>query len=166
MVKETLTVRNIEQAAAFLELDGQISDGFWENARPYEHWQVWCNATVRVATPGESVGRNFSTRKDNYNFTSPELLECVGQRMLATVRIARRFGIEVAAILEHVCSCAGTVKRETWNEDTFKKAAKLTGMMGDTFFMELESAVADKTYTMKNLKADLKDLKAIIKIRL
>src|SRR5476649_430202 len=108
MVKETLTVRNIEQAAAWLELDGQISDGFWENATPHDHYKPWCNAMVRVANTGEPIevlGRNFYARKDNYNFTSPELLDVVGKRMLATVRIARRFGLEVASILEHVSSC-------------------------------------------------------------
>lgn len=166
MVNEkTLTVRNIEQAAAMLELDGQISDGHWENARPYDHWKVWCDAKVRVATPGEPVGRNFSAIKQDYNFTSPKLLDIVGLRMLATVRIARRFGLEVASVLEHAANCDGLVARASYNEDDFKKAAELAGLSTDALVAEVQAAVADKAYTMKHLKADLRELKATIKLR-
>lgn len=166
MVNEkTLTVRNIEQAAAMLELDGQISDGHWENARPYDHWKVWCDAKVRVATPGEPVGRNFAAIKQDYNFTSPKLLDIVGLRMLAVVRIARRLGLEVAGVLEHVPDCDGTVVRQSYNETTFQKAAALTTLSTDALVAEVQAAVADKAYTMKHLKADLKELKATIKIR-
>jgi hypothetical protein len=163
---KTLTVRNIEQAGAWLELDGQISDGQWENARPYDHYKIWCEADVRVATPGEPVGRNFYAQKSNYNFTSPDLLNIVGLRMLATVRIARRFGIEVASLLEHVASCEGTVDThwETYHKTEFEKAAKIAGFSTEAFVASLLEAVADTSYTMKDLKVDLKDLKAIIKM--
>lgn len=65
-MKNILNVRNIEQAAAFLELDGQLSDGMWENTKPYDHWKPWCDAAV-VIEPN-NVGRNFFAPKDNYNF--------------------------------------------------------------------------------------------------
>ena len=79
---EVLAFRNAIQAKLWEELDGQISDGYWENARPYNHWRVWCRATVIVDPV--NVGRNFYAEKDNYNFNSSELLEWVGDRMLAS----------------------------------------------------------------------------------
>lgn len=79
-----LTVRNEAQKILFdQELSGQISDGMWENARPNDHWQPWCNAEVVVGT---NVGRNFYARKDNYNINSSELLSIVGDRMLESVQ--------------------------------------------------------------------------------
>ncbi len=81
----TFTLRTETQRALFVkELKGQMSDGYWENSRPYDHWKPWCSAKVRV---GRHVGRNFRIRKDNYAFDSRQLLDCVGDRML---KIARR----------------------------------------------------------------------------
>jgi hypothetical protein len=108
----TLVVRNAAQVALFTkELQGQLSDGYWENTRPHTHWRPWCSATVVV---GEEVGRDFYAGKDNYNFSNRMLLECVGDDMI------------------------DTVKKATGNQN----------------------------YSMSDLKRDLNDLKAIIKIRL
>jgi hypothetical protein len=79
----TLNVRNEAQKVLMEELDGQISDGMWENARPYDHWKVWCEA--RVVVDPTNVGRDFWAMKDNYNLTSRLLLEVVGDRMIADV---------------------------------------------------------------------------------
>jgi hypothetical protein len=82
---ERLYVRNLAQKILFdKELCGQISDGFWENASPREHWIPWCNATV-VVRP-EFLGRNFRAHKDNYRINSAELLDIVGDRMLEEVQ--------------------------------------------------------------------------------
>lgn len=79
-----LTVRNQAQKILFdEELSGQISDGMWENSRPYDHWEPWCGAEVVV---GLNVGRNFYAKKDNYNFTNKDLLDVVGDRMVEAVR--------------------------------------------------------------------------------
>jgi hypothetical protein len=79
----TLNVRNEAQKVLMEELDGQISDGMWENARPMDHWIVWCDAEV-VVDP-TNVGRDFYAMKDNYNLTSKDLLDVVGDRMIADV---------------------------------------------------------------------------------
>lgn len=82
-----LNVRNRAQQVLFeKELKGQISDGMWENTRPDDHWQVWSGATIRVAESAETLGRNFYAQKDNYNFTSRDLLDVVGDRMIEYVR--------------------------------------------------------------------------------
>lgn len=81
----TLYVRNPAQKILWdEELAGQISDGHWENARPYDHWKVWCDATVAVRP--EAVGRTFYARRSSYNFTDPELLSIIGERMVGYVQ--------------------------------------------------------------------------------
>lgn len=172
-VRKTLVVRNIEQAAAWLELDGQLSDGFWENDRPYDHWEPWCAATVVVADPGQPVGRDFMARRTAYNFTSPELVDVVGLRMLALVRIARhvqpstgyvkslkpRARLAIAQILEHAPECE--TGRIDWTQNWNDKSAQLA-TYGVTP-ADVDKALADESYGMVDLVKDLRDLKAIVK---
>jgi hypothetical protein len=78
---DTINFRNLIQVALWdEELSGQISDGWWENARPFEHYKIWCRATATVNP--KNLGRNFWADKKNYNFTNKELLEVIGDRML------------------------------------------------------------------------------------
>ena len=80
-------VGNLEQAILFMsEIRGQLSDGAWENSRPYEHWKYWNRATVKV---GSNVGRNFWAEKDNYNLTNSSLLKIIGPRMIGAVKLAK-----------------------------------------------------------------------------
>lgn len=80
------TVRVRSQAQKWLlknELQGQISDGQWENASN-NPWQDWSSAKV-VVDP-KNPGRNFNTRKDNYNLNAKSLLDAVGDRMVDDVK--------------------------------------------------------------------------------
>jgi hypothetical protein len=158
-MSNTLFVRNLEQAAAWLELDGQLSDGFWESARPYDHWKRWCNAKVVVAEADQPVGRTFPVLKNNYNFAAKALLDVVGLRMLGIVRIARAHGLMAADALEHAVSCEDGLL-----EDSKYTQAKLDAA-GITYEQAMR-ALFDKSYTMSDLRSDLNDLKAIIKVRL
>lgn len=80
------TVRVRTQAQKWLlenELKGQISDGMWENAsnNPWEDW-----SSAKVIVDPRNAGRNFNTRKDNYQLNSKALLDAVGDRMVEDVR--------------------------------------------------------------------------------
>lgn len=163
MTAPTLRVRNIEQAAAWLELDGQLSDGFWENSRPYDHWRPWCDAKI-VIDP-KNVGRNFYASKSNYNFTAKELIDVVGLRMLAIVRIARALGLDVAAQLEHAPDCVdGRIDwSASWNQDRAVKIAEVLGIYPIEVKNRVDIALADESYTMTDLRRDLNDLKTIVK---
>lgn len=152
----TLNVRNIEQAALWLELDGQISDGAWENARPYGHYKVWCLAELRVEPL--NLGRDFHADRDNYDFTRRDLLEVVGRRMLATVRVARALGIGVAEALQHHLSCDDGMPEDSAH--TMKAMADA----GVTMEQVLR-ACADPSYNATHMIADLRDLKAIVKTK-
>lgn len=87
-----LYVENIRQAVLFSqEISGQLSDGHWENTRPIDHWEVWCEASRvgNLLIDSTNPGRTQSwVRKDNYALTNKDLLECVGGRMIAYVKIA------------------------------------------------------------------------------
>jgi hypothetical protein len=73
------TVATLSQKNLFdCEISGQLSDGAWENTKPYDHWEPWGKSTIKVGT---SVGRDFPVKKDGYNLGS--LLQYVGDRMLS-----------------------------------------------------------------------------------
>lgn len=154
---KTITFRTIEQAALWLELDGQISDGAWENALPNNHWEVWCEATVAV---GPNVGRNFRARKDNYDFTRKDLLDVVAPRMLAIVRIARKLGLEVAAQLEHAPDTKdGTIDwNATWMRDRIVWLRER-----DIHLDDVDAAIADTSYTHDDMLRDLREMKRIVR---
>lgn len=153
-----LTVRNVEQAAAWIELDGQISDGQWENVRPYDHYKVWCDAEVKVAVGDEKLGRNFYAMKDNYNFSEKSLLDVVGLRMLGIVRIARRLGLDAAKDFEFKVDCDGQLVDN-------KDVAALVGPGGKYSLTEVLAALNDDSYKMRDLRRDLNDLKQIVRMR-
>lgn len=80
----TLNVRNKAQVVLMnAELKGQISDGMWENAKPTNHWQQITSATVKVGQPLGPVG---FIPKRGYQFSNPQLLEIIGDRMIEAVR--------------------------------------------------------------------------------
>lgn len=83
----SITFKTPVQAALFKhELSGQISDGLWENT-PNTGWVDWCSADVLV---GDNVGvKGFYPEKNNFNFVSSMLLECVGDRMLKIALLAK-----------------------------------------------------------------------------
>lgn len=76
----TLTVKNLSQTNLYnAELSGQISDGAWENARPFDHWKVWSDIDVVIGSPIGYSG--IYPRKTKYAFAN-QLLPYVGARML------------------------------------------------------------------------------------
>ncbi len=80
------TIRVNTQAQKWLlvnELQGQISDGKWENT-PGNPWEDWTSAKV-IVDP-RNPGRNFFTTKDNYQLNAKDLLDVVGDRMIEDVR--------------------------------------------------------------------------------
>lgn len=78
-MKNTLTFKTLDQAVLFEgEIKGQLSDGAWQNSRPYDHQKSWCEADISV---GSDVGRNFWAQKDNYGLTGSSFLAIVGPRI-------------------------------------------------------------------------------------
>lgn len=87
-----LKVKNIQQKVLFnWELCGQLSDGYWENTNPNNHWEIWNQCKCLVSTDGR-YGRNFYAQRDDYNLVANELLEAVGDRMYKYAVIALALG--------------------------------------------------------------------------
>lgn len=68
------------------ELKGQLSDGYWENSRPHDHWRFWSKLTPVVS---EELGyrSNETPERNNYNFLA--LKKCIQDRMLKIGRMAQ-----------------------------------------------------------------------------
>ena len=162
----TLKVRNARQVALFhLELQGQISDGMWENT-PRTGWRTWCDATAVVAE--DNLGRDFYVEKDNFNLNAKSLLECVGDRMLAYARLADRYSLETVRVLEGLFDLSGKYRgMPTYEGQHYDNVrAKIREMQedGDPDLLDnVQALAADESYSMDDMKADLRDLKKIFK---
>jgi len=160
-MSKILAVSNVEQAILWEnEIAGQISDGFWENASPRDHWQVWCDAEVIVDE--DNMGREFWARRTMYNLTNPELLAVVSKRMLAYVRIGRAYGREHVHDLHYLLDLDGNYQGiPKWlatgkgGPRDQKLIAKLKAIDPKLFKLTL----SDTSYTEKDLKRDLCRLK-------
>ena len=163
----TLNVRNARQAALFhCELQGQISDGKWENTAN-TGWEQWCRATA-VVDPS-NVGRDFYARKDNFQLNAKDLLEVVGGRMLVYARLADEgfTSVQIRA-LDSLFSCDGeyrglpTYEGKYW--DGVRKQIAEMMAVNPNLLNVVEFACGDDTgYGMKELNEDLRDLRKIFK---
>lgn len=171
----TLVVRNEAQKILWdYELTGQLSDGNWENALPYDHWEAWCKADVRVAEKGAPIGRDFYVRRQSYGFTRRDLLDVVGDRMLGYVRLGKAFGFtlsrETMDLLMHL---AARGRRDLSKEYGMGIPAWMAqrqmeeDKIASRFDLDKVRAVlADESlYSFKDLIRDLSDLQRIIKVQ-
>jgi len=82
-----IVFENYKQASIFEnELKGQLSDGFWSNARPYNHYVNICKTEVSVGKPDVKF-----YGKKNYNFINKDLISYVGKRMWDYAVVADHF---------------------------------------------------------------------------
>lgn len=96
-----LKLANAAQVVLFNEeLAGQISDGVWENSKPWAHYKwVPGRDKVSVAKDGELVGLFYDTTYSGepikgvrftpprrYNFRNSILVDVCGERMIAEVQ--------------------------------------------------------------------------------
>jgi hypothetical protein len=165
----TLRFRTLSQAVLFeKELQGQLSDGQWENSRPYDHWKPWCNCEVEYVIGDEPVGRDFYAHRDNYNFVNKDLLEIVGKRMIAYVRLGLKYGRGAVNILESLLDLEGDFrgmpdyKGDFW--DRQRKEIEDTLKWANLTMEDVKQVVEDETvYGKKQLLADLKEMKQIVR---
>ena len=154
------------QAAIFEhELKGQISDGAWENFRGGDY-REWCNAETMVAEvdAGEKVGRRFRAYYDRYNFNRTDLVEIVGDRMITYARLARA-GYDEETIDKLKSAILD------WNGGVLDAPVDYKGEYYDrlrTWYATqddaaIRAAVADDTYTTKDLRSDLRAIMQTIR---
>ena len=182
------------QKGLFLhEIQGQISDGQWENSRPNDHWQFWCSFDASsIIVDEKKLGRSYDAiinnykrkyasdycrcLKDKYNLLDKELLECIGDRMLFMAKLLTVAPAECAK-LSHIPDSAGDYKNyqryaiEVKNsgrpdeENYYKNQVEVWNNAGFTYEY-LESVEKDETiFTMKQLKKELSGLKKALASR-
>lgn len=174
----TLFVANRQQAILYeCELKGQISDGYWENSVPHNHWRVPCRADAVVATGDQKVGANFPILRKGYNFAAKLLLDCVGNRMIGYVKMYTVFpnlsynnnhdySFELTAqeLVTETERGLKDTQSKYWNE----KAHRVMKAFDVKTIEELRKllAIVDAVpYGMKELKKDLKALSVAIRTR-
>ena len=174
----------VQKALWEVELAGQISDGKWENTKPFNHWIFWGNVqTVVDGKLGVEIN-GIGPEKSNYNFNSRELLEIVGDRMVAFANAATKGYTtqEIAAInilLEDAAEAndfegfLSTFNRWMKNDHAQDNMKKHLPKMFNEFkknpeevAKQIYEVATEGPYDMKKLKKELKKMKEALKNRL
>jgi len=151
------------------ELCGQVSDGHWENASPYGHYKVMCNA--RSLVNQENPGLNFYPRR-KYGFSSSFLIECVGDRMMFYVKCYKLLGHQYEDLFNNL---------ETAYNDGMARirgyAAEEVGGYWSKMLIQIDKFLDDKfngrwadfeyeldqiEYTEKDLRKDLRAMSKLV----
>jgi hypothetical protein len=153
------------------ELQGQFSDGMWENSAPHEHWKFWCGLDVQLDPGGEPRVESSWQRPKKTGYNIASLYPIIGDRMLADGRIAR-------------AAAKMTNNTLTWAPSYFRAAEYLGGMTLDDamryrterphhfshvqeHLMEVPETVLKQfyatTYTMRDMRKDVALIKRAMK---
>ena len=170
MSNTKLYLNNLTQKFLFEhELSGQISDGMWENARPYDHWQKPCKLEVELSN--DKLGVTTSLMKNNYNFSSKELLDCISDRMIMIGKIvtSNQFTTDEIKILlsNYVNECDDNKAFQmmlTKCNSHYTKRLGITKSINDIYNKMI--IVYDTKYDLKDLKKDLEVIKKAFKTRI
>lgn len=144
------------------EVQGQISDGMWENSRPHNHWQFWSQGVE--AEVGESNSFTYlvpsTCMKNNYALTRLTQKEYdLSNRMLKLGRL-----VKAGADPKHTDSCHAEYMPETYEEwknvprgddHRSRRLSTITDEVAQRYYTAGEAA-----YTIKDLNRDLKAIKA------
>lgn len=158
----TLVVASIEEKILYIyEIRGQLSDGNWENTRPYDHWRPWCDVSWQscVVDP-KNVGPEFWAHKNNYRLT--DLIQYVGDRMLSYLNL---YAWNPDAVLAYLDAGIGSLP-EIWpTNPSYDYAKKLiAGWEQYGITKELvEKAIDSPVYTEKDLRKILQGLSKSMK---
>lgn len=154
----TIYFRNFTQKVLWdNELSGQISDGMWENSRN-SNWEFWCSLETEVDMRNPRVDARTNGRT-NFNLASPQLLEIVGDRMLAMAKMSKVTDDEI------VCKVAEYLEGIKSEEDLHKCLSTAS-----QFFQNELNKISDSDfqkwlkveYNQKDMRNDLKDMIAIM----
>jgi hypothetical protein len=164
----TFLVANRTQQVLFeCELKGQLSDGYWENTNPHNHWRSWAGCEVQVNA--DVQGRSFAVNKDNYNFVAPVLIEAIGARMVGLARIARLdLTWEQINAIHGRLPCASFLANRPMaiemptHEGSYWDEQRATLL---PIIDMVNAALADTNYGLRQLRVDLKQLKDAARVR-
>jgi hypothetical protein len=142
------------------ELTGQMSDGMWENTTPYGHWRFWSDCEVQLGDENKvETDMPWAIKKAGYNFGA--LIPYVGDRMIAYGRMAQ-------VTLDSKAIHAAEYMPETFEEWCQRKEANnwkysLVERYMESVSVDMALRFYRTTYTIRNLKNDIKHVKAAMK---
>lgn len=145
------------------EVTGQMSDGMWEGTKPHDHWKFWCRLEVKTGSENR-VEHHASDwcRKNKYGLEKLLTIDEIKERMLKMGRMARALGTHdfhreasenMPETFEEWARCK---EANDWQYPWISE-----GMKGIT--SEMASAYYAVSYTLKELKSDLKIIKETLK---
>lgn len=158
-VSGVMYLPTVSAAAIFEnEIKGQLSDGAWENARPYDHWKIWSDIKCKIGSP-KTIFINNRPIKTSYNLHS--LIQYVDDRMIATGKLATNFSIEEINTekFKTLCSIAEYGIHSIEKINYVKSKFESLNMSVE----EVESIISSGNYTLKDLRKDLTYIKEAMK---
>lgn len=170
-MKPMIKVENQEQKIILLyEMLGQISDGAWENAIPYNHYRPWMKLKEEnmVIDPQDiGVDDSFRFAKRNYNFANKQLLDIVGERIILKINLYLKHGQKILDLLaeDHWLisdDFSYYIRMENSKDQYYIDKAKKLAEVGITKEM-FQDVIDNPIYTRKDLNKDCKGLKKAFK---
>jgi len=166
---------NVQKTLWDNELTGQISDGMWENTRPYDHYRFWCKV-VSFVNPDNIGVTGARYEKRNYNFLNKDLLSIIGDRMCYMARLCEILDIPLNSsesyASEIIVNCSDKKQLIDWYnnghpKEYYDKRIKTVPWEAAEQLWEEFNGPNKKTHldkTMKMMMAELREIKKIIKI--
>lgn len=160
-VEGTITFKTYSQYALWeYELIGQLSDGMWENTKPYDHWEFWSDLKSMVGNnTGVKVKDTYIHPAYNgYNFS--RLIEYVGDRMLCIGRMGKITNNKRA-----LQNAEYLAEFPTYND--YLKLMKYKNKYPKENIVKIPASIIKKyyetEYTEKDLLNDLREIKRVMK---
>lgn len=135
------------------EIRGQLSDGMWESARPFEHWRAWVHLTPVISNDSKPFVK-FSGRwpsKVKYALLRLMAIPEICDRMVVIGRMGQ-------ARITSLTSC--NVRALEVHLENRGDESTLDFLTSEERQRFLETK---KTYTKKELRKDLMEIQALMK---
>lgn len=156
--------KEFHQAVLFeAELKGQISDGHWSNATPFNHFEEPCNAQVMVDPKNPRVSK-WSSKK--YDFANSKLINIVGGRMIHYVKAAKLIDPEMdinraSFLVDNYLNIIKAYEGELPDENNFiAKSVKKYGVKLKEV-KKIVEGINSVEYDRKDLRKDLVEMKKV-----
>jgi hypothetical protein len=175
LMKLAIVFATREQAVAYaVEMSGQVSDGQWENSRPFNHWEDMCSAEIGWSADKNKQGVYGFHPARKYNFANRELFEIVGKRCRNTVVLYNMYPTlkvddhwDYSFLTESDCStcCMKELgnKEKYWREK-HKRALAAIGITAKQA-VQVWDEMTENSYSLKDLRKDLKEMNRIVNNR-
>lgn len=154
----TITLANPTQVALYKGmLIGQMSDGFWEDKGPRDHWRPMAQADVRVGKPG----MDFTPRRP-YGFVR-ELIPLIGEELLTLARATKAYPnvdwVPLAHAITYIADNNVEDLKADWQQKYVQAVLQATG---ESDIAQVLAKINGQAYSMQDLRRDLRAIQEVI----